>query len=127
MANENNLKPYRTESEAREAGRKGGIASGEARRRKKAFREWLEEQLDSDGGNLNGQPATKKQLIAARLVQKLLDGNVEDKDFLRAFEVVRDTIGEKPIDKLSVSTVDQETIDEVEAMVFEDDDEDNEE
>lgn len=122
MANEENLKRIQSTEEAREKGRKGGIASGESRRRKKAFREWLEEQLESDGGNLNGQPATKKELIAARLVQKLLDGSVEDRDFLRAFEVVRDTIGEKPIDKLSVSTVDQETIDEVEAMVFEDDD-----
>lgn len=35
MANEQNLRPVRTESEARELGRRGGIASGEARRRKK--------------------------------------------------------------------------------------------
>lgn len=37
-----NLKPYRTEDEAREGGRRGGIASGEARRRKKSMREWAE-------------------------------------------------------------------------------------
>ena len=41
MANEQNLIPTnkRTKSEARELGRKGGIASGEARRRKKTCRE----------------------------------------------------------------------------------------
>ena len=41
VANEQNLIPFdeRTESEAREIGRKGGIASGAARRRKKSMRE----------------------------------------------------------------------------------------
>jgi hypothetical protein len=39
MANEQNLKPVRTASEARELGRKGGIASGEARRKKKTCAE----------------------------------------------------------------------------------------
>ena len=36
----NNLKPYQSEDEAREGGRKGGIASGEARRRKKNMKAW---------------------------------------------------------------------------------------
>lgn len=39
MANEQNLIPVRTASEAREKGQKGGIASGEARRAKKTRRE----------------------------------------------------------------------------------------
>ena len=37
MANEQNLQPVRTESEARELGRRGGIASGKARREKKTL------------------------------------------------------------------------------------------
>ena len=37
-----NLKPYQSEDEAREGGRKGGIASGAARRRKRDMREWAE-------------------------------------------------------------------------------------
>ena len=36
------LRPYRTKDEAKEGGRRGGIASGEARRRKKSMREWAE-------------------------------------------------------------------------------------
>lgn len=37
-----NLIPFRSEEEAREKGRKGGIASGEARRRKKTYAELAE-------------------------------------------------------------------------------------
>lgn len=36
-----NLNPVRSENEAREKGRKGGLASGRARRRKKTIRETL--------------------------------------------------------------------------------------
>lgn len=41
MSNEKNLIPFseRSESEARESGRKGGIASGKARRRKRSMKE----------------------------------------------------------------------------------------
>lgn len=47
MANEENLKPTtkRTKSEAREIGKKGGIASGASRRRKKALRTALKEAV----------------------------------------------------------------------------------
>ena len=37
MANEKNLKPIRSTKEAREKGRKGGIASGQARREKRTL------------------------------------------------------------------------------------------
>ena len=39
MANEQNLKPPRSTEEARERGSKGGIASGEARRRKRTMKQ----------------------------------------------------------------------------------------
>ena len=48
MANEKNLKPIRTEAEAREKGRNGGIASGKARREKKTTRKILADLLDSE-------------------------------------------------------------------------------
>lgn len=47
MANELNLKPIRTEDEAREKGRKGGKASGKKRREQKTTREILSTILDS--------------------------------------------------------------------------------
>lgn len=48
MANEQNLKPQnkRTKSEQREIAKKGGIKSGEARRRKKALKETMQMLLD---------------------------------------------------------------------------------
>ena len=45
--NEKNLKPIRTQSEAREKGRNGGIASGKARREKKTIQKILADLLDS--------------------------------------------------------------------------------
>lgn len=39
MANEQNLRPVKSKSEARERGRSGGIASGAARRAAKTYRE----------------------------------------------------------------------------------------
>lgn len=48
MANNENLRPVRTTSEARERGRNGGKASGKSRRRKAAFRETLNLLLTLD-------------------------------------------------------------------------------
>ncbi len=45
MANIKNLKPIQSKSEAREKGRKGGIKSGESRRKRKAIKEQLEDIL----------------------------------------------------------------------------------
>ena len=45
MANEKNLKPVRSKEEARERGKKGGIKSGETRRRKAALRNTMNRLL----------------------------------------------------------------------------------
>ena len=55
--NEKNLKPIRTESEAREKGRNGGIASGKARREKKTIQKILSELLD---GQIKDSPQFAK-------------------------------------------------------------------
>lgn len=51
MANEKNLKPVRTKSEARERGKKGGKASGESRRKKKTYRELTQAMLSAKVDN----------------------------------------------------------------------------
>lgn len=91
MANENNLNPVRSENEAREKGKKGGIASGEARRKKKTIRETLEMMLS--GKMPDG--ATRQDAIVVALMEKALSGDV------RAFEAIRDSIGEKPVNAIS--------------------------
>ena len=50
MANEQNLIPFRNENEAREAGKKGGVKSGETRRRKRDLKQRMKAlmQMDAD-------------------------------------------------------------------------------
>lgn len=86
MANEQNLKPLTTDK-AREIGRKGGIKSGETRRKRKTLREELLALL-ATGNNQN------KMSLA--IIEKALKGNT------KAFEVIRDTIGEKPKEELDI-------------------------
>ena len=118
MPNEQNLKYMApgelSEEEAAERGRKGGINSVKSRRRKKLLRECLEELLDTEQEvKINGVTLkkTNAELLSVTLMKKALKGDV------KAFEVLRDTAGEKPIDKVMVADVDQSVIDEVESIV----------
>jgi hypothetical protein len=83
--NDQNLKPVKTKKEARERGRRGGIASGKAKRARKTLREELIALLE------NGDTQEK---ISLAMIAEALQGNT------KAFEVIRDTIGEKPTDKI---------------------------
>ena len=96
MANERNLKPARTKSEARERGRKGGIASGESRREKATLRECLELLLAQEMGDRKRSGAE----ILAALFKKAAKGSE------RAFELIRDTVGEKPSDRIDHTSSD---------------------
>ena len=107
MANEQNLKPVSSKKEARERGRKGGLASVEARRKRKTLKEELLLML-SEGET--------QQSVTLALIEKAMSGDT------KAFEVIRDTIGEKPIDKVMIADVEPSVIAEVEAMVLTDDD-----
>ena len=109
MANEQNLKPNseRTPSELREMARNGGLASGEARRKRKTLKEELLLML-SEGET--------QQSVTLALIEKAMGGDT------KAFEVIRDTIGEKPVDKVMIADVEPSVIAEVEAMVLTDDD-----
>jgi hypothetical protein len=64
-------------------GKKGGIASGKARREKKIFKEAIEKQL---GQSIDG--------MIKSMIEQAKSGNVQAITFLR------DTIGEKPTDKV---------------------------
>ena len=112
MANEKNLKPVRTKSEARERGKKGGIASGEARRERKTFREGLLYLLNTP---CDDQEGTQQDAILVSLIQKARTGDV------RAIEAIRDTIGEKPVEKVANVTPDPDVVSSVERALFGDD------
>jgi hypothetical protein len=108
---------FPTGEEQVETARQGGIASGEARRQKRDLRRALEILLektvskDKDGKEISGAEA-----MALKQFEKALKGDT------RAFEVIRDTAGQKPVEKVEMATIDQSVIDEVERMVFKDDD-----
>lgn len=70
MANEQNLNPVRTEEEARELGRKGGVASGEARRKKKTLKE-----IGDMIGSLDIKDAKVRELLAK--------AGIEEEDMVR--------------------------------------------
>lgn len=86
--NPGTLKTHRSSDEARKLGSAGGKKSGEARRKKKALREHLEALLAGKRGTM-----TTAEALTLALVEKGLSGDV------RAFEVIRDSIGEKPVEK----------------------------
>ena len=102
--NPQNLKPLntRTKVERSKISSKAGKRSGESRRKRKALREELLALLSA--GN------TQKNISLA-LIDQALNGNV------KAFETIRDTIGEKPVEKVVMSEVDPNVISEVEEMV----------
>lgn len=84
MANEQNLKVPSSE-EARELGRKGGIASGKARRRKADLKRAFNTILKADVANKNiskqlealGFEATNEMALAMVMMQKAMKGNVK--------------------------------------------------
>ena len=109
-----------TSQKAREYGRKGGIRSGEVRREKADFKRkcqiWMESEVAKDK---KGNAMTGADLMIAVAGKGIKEGST------RFWELMRDTAGYKPIDKVMVAEVDQSVIDEVEAAVLgaEEDDE----
>ena len=99
MANEQNLNPFGTltENEQREISSKGGKASGEARRKKKLLRECLEILLEKEMTDKKGETMTGAEALSAKLFKEAMKGNV------KAFEVLRDTAGQKPVEKVEMN------------------------
>ena len=106
MANEQNLKPVSSKKEARERGRKGGLASVEARRKRKSLKEELLLMLEDE---------ELQQSVAIALIKQAQNGNV------KAFGMLRDTIGEAPVEKVQTTqtVVDMSAFstDEIKAML----------
>ena len=84
----------RAKDEQREIARKGGIARGEQRREEKLIKDSLKILLamPSTKGN-----ETIQDDLALALVNAGLGGNV------KAIETIRDTLGQKPSDKVEVT------------------------
>ncbi len=117
MANEQNLtKPFTSDQSREEAARngaKGGVRSGEVRRQKRDLRRAFEMLLEKNmGKDKNGEEVSGAEALALKQFEKALKGDT------RAFEVIRDTAGQKPVEKVMIAEVDQDIIDEVERAVL---------
>ncbi len=113
MANEENLISNfeRTPKEREELARKAGIASGRARREKKAMRDTLEMILGlslkkgkkanvesvQSLAELKGKNISVQEAIAIAMAQRAMKGDVS------AVAFIRDTTGQKPTDKVEMS------------------------
>ena len=111
--NKENLIPQnkRSKEEQKAIAKKGGIASGKARREKKAMRETLEALLSMPLRNdkavdiekiksltaLNGKNITVQEAIMLAQVQRAIKGDTKAATFLR------DSAGENPATKLETN------------------------
>lgn len=103
MAGADNLTPVRSTGEARERGKSGGIASGKARREKKAMKDTLAALLSmplktgkatdiesiKNLAAVKGKNITVQEAIMLAQIQKAMKGDT------RAAEFVRDSSGNK--------------------------------
>ena len=99
-----------TPEQRKEYGRMGGLMKGENFKRRKEFKETLNLLLElpltdktltnveniKSFAKLKGKNVTVDQALMVKLIQKALNGD------LNAITMVRDTVGEKPADKMEV-------------------------
>lgn len=109
MANNDNLIPVRSEEEARELGRKGGIASGKARRKKADFIKVAKALLDCDVSEKEKEQIRKtfpiedeeisyRTMIFIKQIEEARKGNINSAKFLV------ETTGEKADNNVNIET-----------------------
>ena len=100
-AGKNGIRTRFNGNTAAKAGKKGAVKANTVRKEYKSFRECFSSEMT---------PEMRQQLFDM-LVKRAMAGN------LKAFEILRDTLGEKPVDHIVMSEVDAAVIDEMEALV----------
>ena len=105
--NVENLQPVQSKEEARERGRQGGIKSGEARRKKKAWKEIANVMLEHPTTKVNAkalkeagitkEDATNSAVILYKLLQRCQKGDLE------AIKLLAKITGNLEPEKLEVS------------------------
>ena len=111
MANKKNLIPQARTLTVEEAS-EGGEKSAEVRREKAQISKYINAWLEAESTDAKGKTMTGAEAAASRLIQRFMrDGD------LKAFELLRDTAGQKPVERIMVADVEPSVIAEVEAMV----------
>lgn len=107
MANEKNLIPINTRPDHKELSSKGGRANAERLRQKKQLKETIENMLTmpikkgtieefQSIAEAKGKNMTAQEAMILAVFRKAMDGDVQAITFLR------DTAGQKPVDKQEV-------------------------
>ena len=79
----------------KDSGRRGGIASGESKRKQKTMKEMLDYLLEKEVVNKStGEKVTSLEAMMSAIVRKAIGGHVESCKF------VRSTIGQDPVTKI---------------------------
>lgn len=105
MAKEDNLRPVRTEEEARALGKKGGIASGQARREKATMKKTLEMLLNEK----NSKGKTYRELTTLGLIKGAVDGKAENyKTIVQLLGELQEQANEAP--SLNINIVDNSNL-----------------
>lgn len=100
--------PFNSETGA-EAQKKSAEKRKQNTAERKAFKEYFDELLNESGGTYKGEPATRKKILAVRLLNYLTDteGDLDAREYVKLMEFLRDTIGEKPSEKVDLSIEDE--------------------
>lgn len=99
-------KPFQQGEQQREVARKGGKRSAQVKKERKTLREDLLELLKADITAKDGRTMQTQAALSTALIQQALKGNT------KAYEIIRDTIGEKPVENVAIMTSDFSALDE---------------
>lgn len=94
-----------------EEARKGGKNSVKSRHNKKLIKDCLDTLLEKTIEDENGEKMSGAEALAVKAFREALSGNS------KFWELIRDTVGQKPVERVMVSEVDPDVIREVEEMV----------
>ena len=92
---------------------RGREKAKESNRKKKDLRVCLKTLLETEITDKKGNTMTGSEALATKAFQEALKGNT------KFWELVRDTSGQKPVEKVMVAEVEQSTLDEIEDLVAE--------
>ena len=90
---------------ARENGRKAAISTNEKKRARKLLREELLDLLAEEITDKSGNTVQTQKAMSIAMIGQALAGNT------KAYEIIRDTIGEKPTENLNIVTADFSALD----------------
>lgn len=110
--NQENLRKFTdmTPEEHRELSKKGAIASAESKRTRKTMKEMLDILLSKNIKTAGGENTNALEVMMTKLVQEAMNGSI------KAITIIRDTIGEKPVDVVQFSPT-EDNIKDIQSMI----------